>query len=227
MEITMMTSFCAACNLRSLMQRPGCPEVLKRCMKIVEENLGQDVRGTLMSDIHTLQGDLNDHLPACKKLVTLDDDVHLALTSLPQSEESIPGKYVYNHASCNIGGLEYATEMASESNASSFFQSAGSQETVAGVIRQIFSLPKPASGLDVFIAVHRYLPRHNLQHDPFEPYPDFGASVWSRQTHERVEIIRTTQVISHAWRREWDKDNNVLKIMNKVNTIPQYELRPN
>jgi hypothetical protein len=101
-----------------------------------------------------------------------------------------------------------------------------SNTLVPGVIRLIFaseSLPG-----ETFLAIHRYLPLSgNAIHDPFLPYIDFGASIWSNDLDDEVDVVPTTQTIYHGCQREWSTDTLVMKPTNKASSnvlISEFEL---
>jgi hypothetical protein len=217
----MMQAFCAGANLRVSMELPGCPKILQRCLKIVQSGLSQELRGTLMSDILTLTGGTDTPLPTQKE-IKLDADVRMALESLIASEGiSISTSDIFHHPKLDIGGLRYTELKTTKGNGTIFFRPTGATDLVPGAIRQIFSLPSNTPTLDghiVFLAVHRFLPKHesSTTNDPFIHFKDYGASLWDRETASQVEVIRSTQDICHGNQLKWDDDNVVMRPTHKV-----------
>ncbi len=105
---------------------------------------------------------------------------------------------------------EFTTYRTSEKHGVLFFQEAShASSLVPGMIRAIFTTY-------TFLAIHRYLaPRASLP-DPFARYPDFGASIWSSETHKDVTIVPVNRNIYHAIYRDWDYKLMVMKPLNKV-----------
>jgi hypothetical protein len=115
---------------------------------------------------------------------------------------------------------EFTTYRTSESHGVLFFQEAShaSSSLVPGMVRAIFQVTQDRVAY-TFLAVHRYLaPRSSLP-NPFARYPDFGASLWSSETHKEITIVPVERRIYHAIYREWDYKLMVMKPLNKVSDM--------
>jgi hypothetical protein len=224
--MSMMEEFSAGSNLRLSMERPGCPQILERCMPIVRANLDQEVRGTLMSSENPLD-DHMDAVPSVKKRrknkTKLEDEIHDALEAHLRSEGNLSmATDAINHSQYETGSRRYAPRDANLRNSVIFFQPRGEEELVPGIIRRIFTIQNDSSptGQDVFLAVHRYHPLDGSEsfENPFADFPDYGASFWREQLRDEVEVIWSTQNICHGNQRHW---NGEIVIMR-----PTHHVRP-
>lgn len=114
---------------------------------------------------------------------------------------------------------EFTTYRTSESHGVIFFQEAKDAcALVPGIVRAIFPVTH-GSMTHIFLAVHRYLaPRTSLP-NPFQRYPDFGASLWLSETQKEVTIVPGNRRIYHAIYRDWDYNVLVMKPLNRVRNI--------
>jgi hypothetical protein len=212
----MMETYCAASNLRGFLRQPECPDALKTCGPILERCFYNDSRGTLRSETRSASetGVLPVEIPSkMKKAVEISPEIRLALDTHLRPEGRRGGSHIVMHPRCKIQGLQYSTRHATRRDSIIYFRPSKGAECVPGVIREIFTLPD--SHDEVFLAVHRYLPWSGGL-DPFVKWPDFGANLWSKDEREVVEVIKSSQDISHANQREWGPDTYVMKNMSRV-----------
>jgi hypothetical protein len=211
----MMNSFCAASNLKVFMKRPGCPDVLKDLAPAFEDCFPPGKRGTLMADIHTFGGRTGP-LAKAGKCVQLEKDIYNAFIHTVGSRSSeVNLSTVHVYPRWYIEGLQFATRDATQRDSIVFYKRMRSDTLIPGVIRLIFS----SSSLpgETFLAIHRYLPLSgNNTHDPFLMYVDFGASIWSNELDDEVDVVPTTQKIYHTCQREWCPNTVVMRPTNKV-----------
>ena len=233
LEITMLKSFCAAANLRALMQSDRCPNVIRSCANLLDECYDQDQRGTLMNDLRTLDNNINEHpsVPTKawdydrRKFDRLEPAVYDALVSFSHSH-TIDGWMADTHALLHkehkIQGLQIAEQKAGGKNtrgrhSTIFFQSE-TDTLVPGIIRKIFSMPRKQHSIEtqmLFIAVHRYKPLSDGTEDPFKRHDGFGANLWSEDLG-LLEIITPSQKICHATLRRWGDGVSVIRPINRV-----------
>jgi hypothetical protein len=233
----MLKSFCAAANLRALVQSDGCPNIIQSCAHLLDECYGQDQRGTLMNDLRTLDNNLNENLSDPepwdydrKKFDLLEPVVYKALISFSRSRRAIGGWTADTHALLHkehkIRGLQFAEAKAGAKNTKGrhsivFFQPAtGGQQLVPGVIRKIFSMPLKQNGIETqafFLAIHPYRPLSEADgiENPFKHYTEFGASLWAEDLGP-LEIITPSQKICHAISRQWQEGIYVLRAIDRV-----------
>jgi hypothetical protein len=236
LEITMLKSFCAAANLRALVQSGRCPNIIQTCAHLLDECYGQDQRGTLANDLRTLDNSLNEDVSDQAKAWDYDRDkferlepaIYEALVSFVHShsiEGWTAGTHALLHKDYMIRGLQFAELKAGGKNTKGrhsiiFFQPTTDTKLVPGVIRKIFSMPRNQHGVEmqvVFLAVHRYerFSTSDGEEDPFSQYDGFGAGLWSEKLCP-LEIITPAQKICHATLRRWKDGVNVLRPIDRV-----------
>lgn len=174
--------------------------------------------GTLMHDIRTFGTPAREDTP--KKTILLSNDIQAAYTRLTQGLEST----FHEHPRYTIRGNEFATQHTTLRNSTVFYQPTDGTALVPGVIRQIFS--SSSNPDQVFLAIHRHLPAHWQlgDYDPFTAFPDFGAGIWSKETHDRVEVIPSTRRLYATDLRTWDEDKCVMKPVIEVRAMTSAQL---
>ena len=91
-----------------------------------------------------------------------------------------------------------------------------SQEFAPGVIEHIFSIERNQKRI-YYLAVRRNLPVSAGCDDPFLPYRDFGAQLWSRTYNKELDIVPVERTeICHAISTPWGTSDMVLKPLNRV-----------
>ncbi|EDR03826.1 uncharacterized protein LACBIDRAFT_306513 [Laccaria bicolor S238N-H82] len=106
LEATTLKSFCAASQLKVLVEHPGCPKVLEKCVPILHKCFLNSKIGTLMHDIHTL--DQEEHAKKVKvKEVDLEEDVHCAFELYTKEKQP---KRVIQYAHYDINGQGFTME---------------------------------------------------------------------------------------------------------------------
>jgi hypothetical protein len=170
-------------------------------------------RGTLNHDIQTL-GKENYAQHQKGKAVHLEEDVRDALATTLQSQSPL-AQGVREHNRLEFRGRKIASAHATYRNSIVFFQPCGVAELVPGVVRTIIEVGSIESPL-FFLAIHRYLPSAS---DIFLKYPDFGATIRSRETHKKVEIIPITNRIYAANQRPWGNDQIVIRPLIEVSYV--------
>jgi hypothetical protein len=228
MEATMLRSFCAAANVRHIVERVDCPELIKEAQPILDLCFGNNKRGTLMTDLRTLL--VNSSPPPViltaaqvpwSKLTTLDNDLYSAFQSMVTSDlPSTPFNGLLERY-ITVRGLEYAIHSASTAASHVFFLPDGSNLEVPGVIESIVTIPtrldRGKFTMRSFFAVRPYPSLLPSQPDPFSDYPDFGASLWPKGWEsQKLQIISIERPIHHLMRRDWDEHTYVVKSLNKV-----------
>jgi len=101
-----LKSFCAASQLEVLVECPGCPKVLEKCVPILHECFPNSKISTLMHDIHTL--DQEEHAKKVKvKEVDLEEDIHSAFELYKKEKQP---KRVNQYVHYDINGRGFAME---------------------------------------------------------------------------------------------------------------------
>jgi hypothetical protein len=209
--------------------------MIGKCEPILNSIYGGGTRGTLMSDIRTLDSNINpifedDAIEQDldeEKLKPLDPETYNALVTFSSTKDGCgwtPRKDALLHTRYRIRGLQYTRSTAGKKDSVIFFQPKAGGPLVPGVIRQIFSLPRvnPEGNKTrgILLAVQRYKSLADIDHirDPFKRFTDFGAGLWHEKM-DRLEIITTTQKICHAIWRQWEDKILVMRPLNRVSHI--------
>jgi hypothetical protein len=214
----MMTTFCAMSNLKAFMRSPQCPQELHPCVRILEECYGQNKSVTLNNDVRTLTrvATAGSRSSTQRKCFRMDSDIYDAL--LRYARQAFAGWKPDNEAThysrYNIGGLDFTKWTTGERDSVIFFPTLPDNRPVPARIQDIISLTRNGQEL-IFLAVHRFKPVNPEVDNPFVRYKDFGASLWSTEQSEKVEIVPATEGVSHAIRRQWVEGTCVLKPSNR------------
>jgi hypothetical protein len=222
----MMHSFCAAANLRGLLQSFTCPDVILQCLPIVEKAYGSAKgRGTLLSDIQALDANVRNLKPASDpgswKASKLDDDIYLALTRyLEESCASPPPNIAVQRKTCSIRGSRYSTHIASRNDSQVFFRLSAHDSIsslVPGIIRAIFTVGSAVEeNSEIMLAVHCFTPAPSHVKNFFARYPEFQAGLWGQFLAHEVYVLPASQIVCHAISRPWCEDTLVIRALDRV-----------
>lgn len=229
----MLDTFCAGANIKAFMRQTGCPSALRQLAPILDSCFESDARGTLMTELRSTDAarslTLIDNEQDWRRWQDIDALVKDAMKVQESNiQEDIPGFIAATRAlpypRVSVGGVTYSTAKDGDSGCTIFFRSTShSDRFVPGVIRQILatSVPQTSSthhSLCILFVVHRFLPSSPLASDPFAQYPEFGASIWSRELSSDIDITPAIRGVHHAMRAPWTNDTYVLKSVAKVST---------
>jgi hypothetical protein len=214
--------------------------MIAQCEPILDTIYGQDIRGTLMNDIRTLDNNINDIPEEIRKwkhdeikLKPLDEETHNALVAFATArnvEGWTPQRNAILRTHCRIRGIQYTRSTAGKKDSVIFFQPTNDEHLVPGVIRQIISIPRVnTDGSEVqgiLLAVQRYKPLVEADRigNPFHRFEDFGAGLWHDITG-KVEIVTLSQKICHAIHRKWDNNILVMRPLNRVSYIKRLTIK--
>jgi hypothetical protein len=227
LELTIMGSFCAAANLRGLLQLSSCPEALLQCLPIMETAYGREERHNILAaDIRGLDESIRGLKPAVhprpQQVSKLDADVNLAFLSCTEKLFAAqPSDLVMQHSSCSIRGLCYSTYLVSLKDSQVFFKPSveGSKSSgMPGRIREIFTVGTSDTIPEgtVFLAVHCYSPAPASMENPLARYSDVRASLWHKDLEDDVKVVVSSQIICHAASRPWCKDSLAIRALDRV-----------
>jgi hypothetical protein len=229
----MMNSFCAGSNLKWLIKSGRCPNIIQKCQPILEKVYGDDQRGTLMTDLRTLDRNING---ACEdesarwfndkqKVEDLEPAVYDALKVFCQRDTTdlTVQRKAFLHAHYTFRGFRYTTSVSDRKESIVFFHPAQGGSPTPAAIRQIFSLPTHdgSTTLIVLMAVEAFEAMTDST-DPFHRWRDFGASLWRAPTGSIQIINPSSAQICHANQRKWADDIWVMRPLNKVSFIQQF-----
>lgn len=226
--MTMLNSFCAASNFKSLLQRTDNP-VFAECATAVQRATRERLPGAPWTASQQPSEDTdkscNRHLskkqPVSNRLRSALQNIHERLCA------EIPGwslpAEAYFYKRYTMHDIVYCTGASSNRDSTIFFQPSHGTYTMPGIVREIFSVPVMGENRgplrsETFFAIQAFKECEisDSVNDPFFAHKDFGASLWSTKMADELQVIRTTQRVCHAIYRKWTKDVYVMKPLDKV-----------
>jgi hypothetical protein len=194
----MAKSFVRSANLRALVFKSQCPEVIQNCQPMFQKLVNPQLRDSLQTDMRVLSslvegGDDDDDGEDDdwneRTARAIPRDLHIALTRF-HSESTRTAQFLTH---MTINGLTYTPTSKHQGN-SCVLLSLQDQTRVPARIQTIFQI-NVLESVQTLIAIRRHQPaRQSL--DPFSRFPILCARVWGVQLGE-LEIIRPDQVFSH------------------------------
>jgi hypothetical protein len=198
----MAKSFVRSANLRALVFKSQCPEVIQNCQSMFQKLVDPQLRHTLQTDMQVLSSltegghdDTDD-----EDIMNWDDqttrpiprDLQIALTRF-HSKSIRMAQFLPN---VKINGLVYTPTSKHEGNSCVLLkpESQRDRNLVPARIQTIFRIPLLES-VQTLIAIRRHQPSQ-LPHDPFSQFPVLRARLWGAQLGD-LEIIQLDQVFSH------------------------------
>ena len=196
----MAKSFVRSANLRALVFKCQCPEVIQNCQPMFQKLVDPQLRNSIQTDMQVLsslvetgddESDDDDALNWNERSAKpIPRDLLTALTRL-----RFKSTHIANFLHCvTINGLLYTPTSKHEGNSCILLKSAEGGNQVPARIQTIFQIPFLES-VQTLIAIRRHQPSR-LHHDPFSRYPVLRARLWEVQLGE-LEVIRPDQISSH------------------------------
>lgn len=198
----MAKSFVRSANLRALVFKSQCPEVVQNCQPMFQKLVNPQLRDSLQTDMQVLSslaeggddGDDDDDGAGNwneRTAKPIPRDLHTALTRFRVCSKSTRTAQFCHRVTIN--GLVYTTTSKHEGNSCVLLKSQDHNQVPAR-IQSIFQILFLES-VQTLIAIRRHQPSQ-LRHDPFSQHPALRARLWSVQLGE-LEIIWPDQVFSH------------------------------
>ncbi|KAG1853463.1 hypothetical protein DFJ58DRAFT_841643 [Suillus subalutaceus] len=224
LEKTMLETFCAAANVKAMMQNPTGPVILNEAAK----NLGQCCdpftggEKTNIGILSTVGQDTNSHQDIHDLKTPVPDDLEkawqIAETHLHQGRPYARCNHFTLYKQLNVLGVQYCGYAWSKEDSSVFFQWTP-QEFVPGVIEYIFSTGEEDQQ-KYYFALRHNIPLAAEHQDPFQLYGDFGAQLWSSTHSQHLDIVpwgETNVVLKHLNRKEKQAQSFETYIVNEMN----------
>ena len=197
MEETIARAYTRSANLRALLFKSGCPEVIQHSKVFFDRLLNPQVRDSLVAGTHALSA--TNHHADIDSFEDLDEDEQTARPIPAEVHDAINSKNLNLPSRAilqtyiDIHGLKFAVASKHPGNSSIMISSEGHSPQPAQLVYILkFNTPKTPS---TYLAVRRY-EAANVSYDPFSEYPVLGAKLWDSHLAD-VEIIKTSQVLSH------------------------------
>lgn len=118
-----------------------------------------------------------------------------------------------------MNGKEFSTFSRTQQDSHIFYFCADLNELVPTVIRSIFVPVGTEPGF--YIAIHRHQKKE--YHWILAEYPQFGASIWSRQLKDEVEILSSSELVIYGtFARPWNSKSLIMKAVTEVGCLVSY-----
>ncbi|KLO04216.1 hypothetical protein SCHPADRAFT_947876 [Schizopora paradoxa] len=220
LEKTMLDSFVAAGNLKATLKHPDAGELVTEIASMLQG--AENNRGTLHSD--SLVGFKAETGPSKQPKRTtenaLEDDIYNAFLKLQPlirhelaSESWNASRRVTLHDTIEIRGHTYSS--VAKSSSKLVFCKSGSGQYWPSDIHLIFSVPHPSQSDSIlsFIVLRAYNRVLPGMRDPFKEYPEFGASIWRKESIQEPFVVPVlpTLDICHGIMTSWDAHHVVMK----------------
>jgi hypothetical protein len=198
----MAKSFVRSANLRALVFKSQCPEVIQNCQSIFRKLINPELRDSLQTDMRVLSSltegghddDDDDSIMSWddRTAKPIPKDLQIALTRF-RSRSIQKAQFLHN---ITINGLVYTPTLKHEGNSCVLLKpkSQGDCNLVPARIQTIFRIPLLES-VQTLIAIRRHQPPQ-LPCDPFSQFPILRARLWGAQLGD-LEIVQLDQIFSH------------------------------
>jgi hypothetical protein len=181
-------------NLRALLLKSGCPEVIQHSKIFFDKLLDSHVRGSLVTDVHSVSAGEETGI---NNVEDLDEqtarpvpaEIRDAINSV---NLTVPSRAVFQ-TYIMIHGLKFAITSIHPGNSCAMVSSEGGSPRPAQIV-YILKFGTPETPLTC-LAVRYYKPA-NLAYDTYSKYPLLRTKLWDSGL-TNVEIIRTSQILSH------------------------------
>lgn len=189
LEETIARAYTRSSNLRAILLREGCPEVIKNCQEAFRKLISPQTHNPLVTMMRVLpsldqpnlplipQGRVKRPLP--RELV---DILRRSFPHLPSSG--------YLLADITIRGLTYSTSTKHSGNSCVMIAS----EPGSNAPAQIASIVQFDDNM-VFLTVRRHK-EMNLRYDPFSCYGSVRARVWAK-AQLPLEVVKFDTIVCH------------------------------
>jgi hypothetical protein len=193
MEETIARAYVRSANLRALLLKSGCPEVVQHCKDFFDELLNPQARNSL-TDIHSIsateEAETNVfEVPDEQIARPIPAEIRNALNS---ASLNLPSRAILK-SYITINGLKFAVASRHPGNSCILMssESGGLQPAQLVYILEFRTLKIPST----YLAVRRYKPA-NISHDPFSKCSALRAKLWDTHLAD-IEMITTSRVFSH------------------------------
>lgn len=229
-EETILRSWHKAANLRGLFFKESCPRVVKECLKFFQVLVQPQARGILATehdDAATFQDLENEVQSFDEDLGVKGKTASISLESIDAIKRADPHALVPSDAITRSQvwhhGLSFTTQTRHRGNSSVTLHGTPAPFT----IKQIIEFPKVSRESrhlqGVWIVGVHHQPS-DIPHDPYQEYPELGASIWSTRTHSQLKAAPVAEIEAHCARFEWDEIMVVVSLKRvRVSNLRRFE----
>lgn len=221
LERTMLETFCASVNLKSLLIQHHDMPIIEKFKGIVEKAAKDRSRDPLAGII--IFPDIASSLTPPKRRRQCTILSERAISTLQAMDHQLRDQLcmpatITCCARHTIGKVSFTTRTESKCDCNIFFRSTISGAVAPGIIQYIVSIPSISTTSErIIFVIERYaqLPEE-ATFNLFSSHASFGASLWSSKMSPVLEAVPADRVISHATIRPWVKGIILCKIMDRV-----------
>ncbi|PPQ97558.1 hypothetical protein CVT26_002343 [Gymnopilus dilepis] len=193
-EETIARAYTRSANLRSIVAKSGCPEVIRHSEAIFRKFTDPKARDTLQTDIQAFTSVFDsgncaqeEHQVASSPL---PEEVKLAFEI---AQISVPS-YVQLLSNLSLGGLTYSTYSKHQGNSCILLNQTQDGDIIPARIVHIIQF-STAGRINTYFGVRRHRPAC-LERDPLSSFLVLGAAIWDTELYD-LELIRPVHVSSH------------------------------
>lgn len=195
LEETIARAYTRSANLRAMVTKSSCPEVIRHSEAIFRRFVDPQMRDSLQTDIQAFASLLNE-----------DDITHK--TEIMEAPHTFPGELQQAFkaskitapahgrllSNLSLGGLIYSTFSKHRGNSCVLFIRSKDMEALPAQIAYIVQFT--AAGItETYLGVRCHKPA-KLVHDPFSSFLVLRTAIWDAELGD-LEIIRPAQITSH------------------------------
>lgn len=208
MESTVLQSFFRAAKIRHWLARPDCPPAIKECKELFDKHFTHARQDNERGNPEQVNDEdvfvhLDQPLNAGEPMDVDDEAVAaeaeqpelLTESNLPVELRELSGRLISMQARLRVRNVVFATSSAHVGNSLVLFYPNGNRmaKAVPGSIKYIVTIGRSAPRF----AVQRQQPVALGVIDPFQPYHDFPAKLYSSQLHSSLDWIDVDWVDCH------------------------------
>lgn len=220
LEGTMLETFSASVNFRTLLQRHNDVPAVHKVVSIIDRATQDRSRDPLAGVLEAY----SDYLitptrTRCRKPPPLPQRASNALEyEFKHRFGQLPPSPITSIVSHEFKGVSFTIRMESKRDSTIFYRPQLNETLYPAVIQYIVSVSVDRTAPPILLCiVERFASlQDKLAMDPFTSQLAFGASIWSNKMLPELTVIAFDQVISHAVGRPWVNGTLVLKPLDRV-----------
>lgn len=224
----MLKAFCAAANLKALLQGPRCPDALKIAVPLLEKKWDQDRWTGTIGEVNNIGNASSRTVAPGQKSKLMSNQSEAAFRAGFNAMSKELGEWAQDqpievHKQIIIKGVEFTCRNASPRDAEVFFQPMESGQLIPGAIEKIMSIEDESDKIFILLIRRRkeWRPEAKVG-NPFSRYPDFGAELWSSEFEDYVDHVPSAGLLYHSQSRPWSDNVVVLKPIKPVSDFCGY-----
>ena len=209
-EETMLRSWHKASNLRGLFFKESCPLVVKECLSFFQALIRPQARGILATehdDVGTFldldSEDIFDESSGIKEKLAPVSLEYADAFKRAEPHQVVPSNAIIKSHVWHLG-LSFTTDVKHHGNSSILLRGTPAPFT----IKQIIKFPKglgDSRHLQGVWIVEVHYQLSDILHNPYQEYPELGASIWSTHTDPQLKAASISDIEAYCAKFKWDK----------------------